>query len=170
MLDEDEDRDIQAMILGEAMAEEAEEAETAEADLEGEPDAEAGAGLNPKERKARRKFLEGARTPTARLNQPVELRKSANAEAAFHIVFRVKDAAAEAGVRTIEVLAREKLADRRHVDLSHVDRKQGVLKLASKGALRSRANHVRLAPKASVAMAATALSQRRFSRFPLPIF
>jgi len=39
MLDEDEDLDIQAMILGEANAEEADEAEGTEADLEGEPDA-----------------------------------------------------------------------------------------------------------------------------------
>jgi ribonuclease G len=36
MLDEDEDLDIQAMILGEANAEEADDEETAEADLEGE--------------------------------------------------------------------------------------------------------------------------------------
>jgi ribonuclease G len=42
MLDEDEDLDIQAMILGEAGVEETEDEESAEADLEGEAGAEAG--------------------------------------------------------------------------------------------------------------------------------
>ena len=90
MLDEDEDLDIQAMILGEAGVEEAtEDEETAEADLEGEPDAPAAE-------------VTGEAAPPS---LPMAPRKSANRADAFRIAFRAAIAAAADAVeigRTIE--------------------------------------------------------------------